>query len=102
MSRVDRTRIQSSLVEAQRISRRKEHWVRYYSDFRLTGGVLGPPWANRPDFPEVTELDDRDHPLETLDIGTWLHLPEATREAVVAEYLGGNRLLERKTIAKRS
>lgn len=63
----------------------------YYSDFWRTGGVLGPAWANRPDLTEVAELEDRDHPLEMLDMGAWLHLPETAREAVVAAYLGAYR-----------
>jgi hypothetical protein len=66
----------------------------YYSNFWCTGGVLGPAWANRADIADSVDQESRDYPTETMDISAWLHLSEAMREAVVADYLRAYRALE--------
>jgi hypothetical protein len=73
----------------------------YYSDFWLRGAVLGPAWTNRPDLPDIAELDDEVDPLASLEMTAWLNLPETVRQAVVMNYLGANRSRKQKTRSRR-
>ena len=65
--------------------------MRHYSDFWLSGAVLSPAWADRPDLPEQLAPEDAANPLESLAMADWLRLPDAVQQAVVAHYTGIER-----------
>jgi hypothetical protein len=68
-----------------------EVFMRYYSNFWLSGSDLGPAWAERSDLPEPSGLDARAEPLEDLAMVDGLALPEAVQQTVIAVYMGANR-----------